>query len=199
MEDNKDNSPNKIRGDESPVKQKISKNENNQMNGGEAFLGVLKDEEEKKEEEMEQKMREEKEFKKFESTELEDEELKQEEDLIKDEIIKEEEKEEIQKVEVDKKQRKKSHEIILPNIVDESKKIFKISNNNNIKEIIIHNTSNSPATRCYLSAEYSPKNKKIICIGGSDINSDQFNKISFYEPRSHKWSYYKEDFVIWWV
>ena len=31
--------------------------------GGEAFLGVLKDEEEKKEEEMEQKMREEKEFK----------------------------------------------------------------------------------------------------------------------------------------
>ena len=194
MEDNKDNSPNQIIADDSPLKQKINKNENNQMNGGEAFLGVLKDEEEKKEEEMEQKMREEKEFKKFESTELEDEELKQEEDLIKDEIIKEEEKEEIEKAEVDKKQRKKSHEVILPNEVDESKKVFKINNNNDIKEIIIHNASNSPATRCYLSAEYSPKNKKIICIGGSDINSDQYNKITLYDTSNHKWSYYKEDF-----
>ena len=63
---------------------KLSKRESTQLKGGEAFLGVLKDEEEKKEEELEQKMREEKEFKKFEMAELEDEELKQEEDLIKD-------------------------------------------------------------------------------------------------------------------
>ena len=62
------------------------KKDNNQLKGGEAFLGVLKDEEEKKEEEMEQKMREEKEFKKF-NTDLEEEEIKQEEEIMKDEII----------------------------------------------------------------------------------------------------------------
>ena len=180
--------------EENPNKNKINKNENNQLNGGEALLGVLKDEEEKKEEEMEQKMREEKEFKKFETAELEDEELKQEEDLIKDEIVKEEEKEEIQKVSEERKPRKKS-EVILPNVVDESKKVFKIKNNN-IKEIIIHNTDNSPITRCYLSSEYSPKNKKIICIGGSDLNSEQFDKITLYDPVNHKWIYYKDDFEV---
>ena len=61
---------------------KLSKRESNQLKGGEAFLGVLKDEEEKKEEELEQKMREEKEFKKFE-TEMEEDELKQDEEIIK--------------------------------------------------------------------------------------------------------------------
>ena len=195
MED-KESANNIIAEDSSPIKQKLSKNENNQLKGGEAFLGVLKDEEEKKEEEMEQKMREEKEFKKFESTELEDEELKQEEDLIKDEIVKEEEKEEIQKVEEEKRQRRKSHGVVLPNVVDESKKVFKISNNDNIKEIIIHNTSKSPHTRCYLSSEYSPIHKKIICIGGSDINSEQYNKITLYDPIKHKWIYYKNETEI---
>ena len=75
---NEEKNENKINLEESPIKSKAPKSENNQLKGGEAFLGVLKDEEEKKEEEMEQKMREEKEFKKFE-TELEDEEIKQEE------------------------------------------------------------------------------------------------------------------------
>ena len=199
MEDKKsslESSPNNNIFEENPNKNKINKNENNQLNGGEAFLGVLKDEEEKKEEEMEQKMREEKEFKKFETAELEDEELKQEEDLIKDEEEKkEEEKEEIQKISEDRKQRKKSYEVFLPNEVDESKKVFKI-NNNTIKEIIIHNTKNSPVTRCYLSSEYSPKLKKIICIGGSDLNSEQYNKITLYDPINHKWIYYKDDFEV---
>ena len=195
MED-KESPNNIISEDSSPLKQKLSKNENNQLKGGEAFLGVLKDEEEKKEEEMEQKMREEKEFKKFEATELEDEELKQEEDLIKDELVKEEEKEELQKIEHEKRQRRRSHGMVLPNLVDESKKMFKISNNDNIKEIIIHNTSNPPCTRCYLSTEYSPIHKKIFCIGGSDINSEQYNKITLYDPIHHKWIYYKEDFEI---
>ena len=54
MED-KESANNIIAEDSSPIKQKLSKNENNQLKGGEAFLGVLKDEEEKKEEEMEQK------------------------------------------------------------------------------------------------------------------------------------------------
>ena len=201
MEDkkpSKESSPNKILTEEAappPLKQKLSKNENNQLKGGEAFLGVLKDEEEKKQEEMEQKMREEKEFKKFESTELEDEELKQEEEIIKDEIIKEEEKEELQKIEEEERRlTRKSHGLILPNEVDESKKVFKIGNSDSIKEVIIHNTVNSPITRCYLSTEYSPKNKKIICIGGTDINSDQYNKITLYDPLNHKWIYYKDDF-----
>ena len=152
MEDkksSKESSPNKILAEDAPIKQKLNKNENNQLKGGEAFLGVLKDEEEKKQEEMQQKMREEKEFKKFEGTELEDEELKQEEEIIKDEIIKEEEKEELQKIEEEgRRLTRKSHGLILPNVVDESKKIFKI-NNDSIKEIIIHNTENSPITRCY--------------------------------------------------
>ena len=195
QEDSSPNKSNKKISDESPIKQKLSKNDN-QLKGGEAFLGVLKDEEEKKEEEMEQKMREEKEFKKFESTELEDDELRQEEEIIKDELGKEEEKEEFQKIEHEKKPRTRSHEIILPNEVDESKKVFKISNNNNIKEIIIHNTINSPKTRCYLSSEYSPKNKKIICIGGSDVNSEQYNKITLYDPINHKWVYFNEDFEV---
>ena len=186
MEDIEENNTNKI-------KEKLGGNDV-QLKGGEAFLGVLKDEQEKKEEEMEQKLREEKEFKKFESTELEEEEFKQEEEIIKDELAKEEEKEEVQKIEQMKKQRTRSHEIILPNEVDESKKVYKISNNNDIKEIIIHNTSNPPPTRCYLSSEYSPKNKKIICIGGSDMTSEQYDKITLYDPLSHKWIYSNENF-----
>ena len=114
---------------------------------------------------MEQKMREEKEFKKFE-TELEDEEIKQEEEIIKDDIIKEENEEEIN---IEKKQKRKS-EIILPHEVDESKKVFKISDIKDIKEVIIHNTKNPPPTRCYSTSIYSPKFKKIICLGGCDIN-----------------------------
>ena len=186
MEDIDENSHNKI-------KEKLEGNDV-QLKGGEAFLGVLKDEQEKKEEEMEQKLREEKEFKKFESTELEDEELKQEEEIIKEEVIKEEEKEELQNIEKEKKQRTRSHEVILPNEVDESKKVYKINNNKNIKEIIIHNTTNPPPTRCYLSSEYSPKNKKIICIGGSDVNSEQYNKITLYDSISHKWVYSNANF-----
>ena len=178
--------------EESPIKNKINKNENNNINGGEAFLGVLKDEEEKKEEEMEQKMREEKEFKRYENAELEEEDMKQEEDIIKDEIVKEEEKEELIRLQELKKE-KKNHELILPNEVDESKKVFKL-NNQSIKEIIIHNTKNNPKTRAYLSTEYSPKNKKIICIGGSDMNSEQCDKITLYDPINHKWIYYKDDF-----
>ena len=186
MEDIDENSHNKI-------KEKLEGNDV-QLKGGEAFLGVLKDEQEKKEEEMEQKLREEKEFKKFETTELEDEELKQEEEIIKEEAIKEEEKEELQNIEKEKKQRTRSHEVILPNEVDESKKVYKINNNKNIKEIIIHNTTNPPPTRCYLSSEYSPKNKKIICIGGSDVNSEQYNKITLYDSISHKWVYSNDNF-----
>ena len=195
MEDKKSNQ-NEIIEEESPIKQKLIKNENNQLKSGEAFLGVLKDEEEKKEEEMEQKMREEKEFKKFETAEIEDEDLKQEEDIIKEEIIKEEEKEELQKIEEEKRQRKKSHEIILPNVVDKTKKVFTINNNNNIQKIIIHNTTNAPMTRCYLSSEYSPKNKTIICIGGSDMSSEQYNKITSYDPINNKWTYQKDNFDI---
>jgi hypothetical protein len=178
--------------EDSPIKNKINKNENNNINGGEALLGVLKDEEEKKEEEMEQKMREEKEFKRYENAELEEEDMKQEEDIIKDEIVKEEEKEELLRLQELKKE-KKNHELILPNEVDESKKVFKL-NNQNIKEIIIHNTKNNPKTRAYLSTEYSPKYKKIICIGGSDMNSEQYDKITLYDPINHKWIYYKDDF-----
>ena len=188
----KESSPNhnNIIIEESPIKS----NENNNLNGGEAFLGLLKDEEEKKEEEMEQKMREEKEFKKFDTAEIEDEELKQEEEIIKDEIVKEEEKEELLKMQEQKRERK-SHGLILPNEVDESKKVFKL-NNNSINEVIIHNTTNNPPTRAYLSVEYSPKNKKIICIGGSDINSEQFDKINLYDPINHKWINYKDDFEV---
>ena len=186
-----ENNENKIIIEEPQSKQINAKNENNQLKGGEAFLNVLKDEEEKKEEEMEQKMREEKEFKKFE-TEIEDEEIKQDEEIIKDEIVKEEEKE-LEKAEDEKKIQLKN-EIILPNEVDESKKVFKISNIPDIQEVIIHNTTNPPPTRCYLSSEYSPKLKKIICLGGSDINSEQYNKINLYDPIKHHWYNYREDF-----
>ena len=170
------------------------KKDNNQLKGGEAFLGVLKDEEEKKEEEMEQKLREEKEFKKFEN-EIEDEEMKQEDDIIKDEIIKEENEKEIEKDESDKNVKIKN-ELILPNESDESKKVFYIKDNKEIKQIIIHNTENPPPTRCYLTSEYSPKLKKIISLGGSDLNSEQYNKIDIYDPSTHKWSIYGKDFEI---
>ena len=185
------NNENKINIEESQTKQINSKNDNNQLKGGEAFLGVLKDEEEKKEEEMEQKMREEKEFKKFE-TELEEEEIKQEDEIMKDEIIKEEEKE-IEKTESERKIKIKN-ELILPNEVDESKKVFKINEIPEIKEVIIHNTTNPPPTRCYLSAEYSSNLKKIICLGGSDVNSEQYNKINLYDPKKHQWFTYQENY-----
>lgn len=166
------------------------KKDNNQLKGGEAFLGVLKDEEEKKEEEMEQKMREEKEFKKF-NTDLEEEEIKQEEEIMKDEIIiKEDEK-------IPKKLSKPKNELILNEIeADESKKVYKINNIREIKEVIIHNTKNPPPTRCYLTSEYSPKLKKIICLGGSDINSEQYSKIDLYDPNKHRWENYPHHFEI---
>ena len=172
-----------------------TKKKNNQLKGGKAFLEVLKDEEEKKEEEMEQKMREEKEFKKF-NADLEEEEIKQEEEIMKDEIIKEEEKEEGKK-ENEKKQRTKNELILLNGVEeDESKKVYKINNIKEIKEVIIHNTKNPPPTRCYLTSEYSPNLKKIICLGGSDINSEQYNKIDLYDPKKHKWSNYPQNFDI---
>ena len=165
------------------------KKDNNQLKGGEAFLGVLKDEEEKKEEEMEQKMREEKEFKKF-NTDLEEEE----EIIMKDEIIKEEEK--IEKKGSGKKPKTKN-ELILNEIQeDESKKVYKINNIREINEVIIHNTKNPPPTRCYLTSEYSPKLKKIICLGGSDINSEQYSKIDLYDPNKHRWENYPHHFEI---
>ena len=114
---------------------------------------------------MEQKLREEKEFKKFEN-DLEDDEIKQEEDIIKDD--KEEEKE-IEIIKNEKKQKIKNEYIMEK---DEKKKVFKINNIKEIKEVIIHNTINSPPTRCYLTSEYSPILEKIIILGGSDINSE---------------------------
>ena len=172
-----------------------TKKENNQLKGGDAFLGVLKDEEEKKEEEMEQKMREEKEFKKFEA-DLEEEEIKQEDEIMKDEIIKEEEKEEDKK-ENEKKQKAKNELILLNEVSeDESKKVYKINNIKEIKEVIIHNTKNPPSTRCYLTSEYSPNLKKIICLGGSDIDSEQYNKINIYDTNKHRWSNYPNNFEI---
>ena len=139
---------------------KLSKRESTQLKGGEAFLGVLKDEEEKKEEELEQKMREEKEV----------------------EILDSEKKQKIK------------NELIMPNEVDECKKVFIINDIKEIKEVIIHNTKNPPPTRCYLAAEYSPHLKKIIALGGSDINSDQYNKINLYDPNRHHWTNYPHDF-----
>ena len=167
--------------------EKINEKQQNQKvkNEVEGLLGVLKDEEEKKEEEMEQKMREEKEFKKFETEEIEYEEIKQDEE--KEEEKDEEEKEEQKLATEEKETVPKKNEIILPNEEDESKKLFKINNNNNIKEIIIYNTINNPDTRCYLTTEYSSKNNKIICIGGSDINSEQYNKINEYDTKENKW------------
>jgi len=185
------NNENKINIEENQIKENNPKKEYNQ--GGEAFLGFIKDEEEKKEEEMEQKLREEKEFKKFE-TELGDEEIKQEEDIIKDEIIKEDEKE-LEKSEKEKKTKIKK-KLILPNEVDESKKVFKIKGIEEVKEVIIHHTKNPPPTRCYLTSEYSPKLKKIITLCGSDINSEQYDKIDIYDPTTHQWSNYGKDFEI---
>ena len=170
---------------------KLGKRESTQLKGGEAFLGVLKDEEEKKEEELEQKMREEKEFKKFE-TEMEEDELKQDEEIIKEDMIKEEEKE-VERLDSEKKQKIKN-ELIVPNEVDESKKVFKINDIKEIKEVIIHNSKNPPQTRCYLASEYSPHLKKIIALGGSDINSEQYNKINLYDPSRHQWTNYPNDF-----
>ena len=162
---------------------------------GEGFLGVLKDEEEKKEEEMEQKMREDKEFKKFGNpNEIEEEEeLKQEEEMMKEEIAKEEQSQELSQIKEEKKITK-VYKKILPNESDEFKKIFKLNDNNNniIKEVIIHNSKNAPITRCYLSSDYSSKRKKIICIGGSDKSSEQYNRIDLYDDNNHKWLKYKK-------
>ena len=47
-EDLNQNNEIKINIEENQIKQNNQKNENNQLKGGEAFLGVLKDEEEKK-------------------------------------------------------------------------------------------------------------------------------------------------------
>ena len=94
------------------------------------------------------------------------------------------------------KKTKIKNELILPNEVDESKKVFKIKDIQTIKEVIIHNTKNPPPTRCYLTSEYSPKLKKIISLGGSDINSEQYDKIDLYDPITHHWNKYGKDFEI---
>ena len=86
--------------------------------------------------------------------------------------------------------------LILPNEVDDSKKVFKIKGIEEVKEVIIHHTKNPPPTRCYLTSEYFPKLKKIITLCGSDINSEQYDKIDLYDPITHQWSNYGKDFEI---
>ena len=74
---------------------------------------------------------------------------------------------------------------------DSTKKIYKINNSPIISSIIILKTLHNPITRCYLTCEYSSQNNSIICVGGTDQNSNQFNKITEYNINKNEWIYWK--------
>ena len=70
---------------------------------------------------------------------------------------------------------------------DEIKTIYKINNTPLIKEISILKTKNNPPTRAYLTADYSPINNSIICIGGTDQSCTQYNIINEYNVKDNIW------------
>ena len=74
---------------------------------------------------------------------------------------------------------------------DDVRKTYKINNSPIISEISILKTKNNPPNRCYLTAEYSFKNKSIICIGGSDDYCNQYNKITEYNIEKNIWEFWK--------
>ena len=81
-----------------------------------------------------------------------------------------------------------------PYYSDETRKSYKISSSPFISEIsIINIKKNIPPTRCYLTAEYSPTNNSIICIGGSDDKCNQYNKITEYDLSKNVWNFWKND------
>jgi hypothetical protein len=82
-----------------------------------------------------------------------------------------------------------------PYFKDEIKKVYKIDSTPLFKEISIIKTKAkvNPPNRCYLTAEYSQKNNSIICIGGSEDNCNQYNKITEYDISKNFWNIWKSD------
>ena len=92
-------------------------------------------------------------------------------------------KEQIQNIEHDK-----------PHYSNEIKTVYKITSYEIFPEISIIKTNTkkiAPINRCYLTAEYSPLNNSIICIGGCDENvCNQYNKITEYDLSKNIWDFW---------
>ncbi len=128
--------------------------------------------------------------------------IKEKEKKVKEEC--EEDKKKIMEIKEKKKEeskeedKKKVKQIDIQNYLydepfysDDVRKTYKINNSPIISEISILKTKNNPPNRCYLTAEYSFKNKSIICIGGSDDYCNQYNKITEYNIEKNIWEFWK--------
>ena len=75
--------------------------------------------------------------------------------------------------------------------------MYKIDSTPLFKEISIIKTKAkvNPPNRCYLTAEYSPKNNSIICIGGSEDNCNQYNKITEYDISKNFWTFSRLNYI----
>ena len=77
---------------------------------------------------------------------------------------------------------------------DEIKTVYKITSYEIFPEISIIKTNSkkiAPINRCYLTAEYSPTNNSIICIGGCDETvCNQYNKITEYDLSKNVWDFW---------
>ena len=86
----------------------------------------------------------------------------------------------------------KTMEYDAPFYSNEIKKVYRI-NSEIFPEITIIKTDTkklSPINRCYLTADFSPKNNTIICIGGCDENCKQYDKITEYDLTKNEWNYW---------
>jgi hypothetical protein len=69
-------------------------------------------------------------------------------------------------------------------------KTYDIENNPYVKKINIHYTINPPETRVYLTANYIPKEKGIIIIGGVTKTADQYFEVTKYCLDTNKYIKY---------
>ena len=89
----------------------------------------------------------------------------------------------------------KTMEYDVPFYSNEIKKVYHISSEI-IPQITLIKTNtkkSSPINRCYLTAEFSPKNNSIICIGGCDEKCNQYDKITEYDLSKNVWNYWECD------
>ena len=89
----------------------------------------------------------------------------------------------------------KKMEYDVPFYSNEIKKVYRITSDIFPVISIIKTDTKKPApiNRCYLTAEFSPKNNSIICIGGCDEKCEQYGKITEYDFAKNVWNYWECD------
>ena len=89
----------------------------------------------------------------------------------------------------------KKMEYDVPFYSNEIKKVYRITSDIFPVISIIKTDTKKPApiNRCYLTAEFSPKNNSIICIGGCDEKCEQYGKITEYDFAKNVWNHWECD------